>query len=104
MKQDVKDILFSIAFVLITVTIVLSTLFGIEKYQNRDKFQVGDIVKVVYDHEFSTNTYYYKIKKVGKRYYLTKQFHFPSDDYMIVIKEDSEELKFWLNDNATKVE
>lgn len=96
MKQETKTTLKGIVIILLFGTFLLSIPYGMRKYQYRDKFKVGDIVEVRYEREFSTSIYYHKIVKVGKEYYLTKQYN--SQGYMF--DDHNEELKSSLNERG----
>lgn len=99
MKQETKTTTIGIAFIVGIFIMVFSIGYGIRLYETRDKYQVGDIVEVRYEREFSTSIYYHRIVKVGKKYYLTQEY--TKDGFLI--DNNNEELKFWLNDRGTKL-
>lgn len=83
------------------VIIVLSSLFGLlilgvfllEIYEKRNKFQIGDVVEIVYENEFERHVYYNKIIDIGKKYYLVVEVN---EDGMI-FNQRSSKLKSNLN-------
>lgn len=56
---------------LILFSFIFGSFYGLDEYNNRDKFKVGDIVETVYENEFERDVYYNIIVKVGEKNYLT---------------------------------
>lgn len=80
-------------FSILLVVFSLLVSFGIDAYQNRSKFKVGDVVERVYKNEFKRVVYYEIIVKVGEEDYLT---HTADSDGRIFDYENINS-KSWLN-------
>jgi len=56
---------------LVILSLTVLPIYMISLWMQRDKFSIGDCVKVIYDYEFYEVVSYHKIIKVGKKVYLT---------------------------------
>ena len=98
MKEATKITLKGTALILSVLIGMLSIIYGMTAYDNRDKFKVSDCVIQIYEDEFKRSVYYHKILKVGKKMYLTNQ-KAANGEYYFLVKNS--ELKFDLNQYET---
>lgn len=93
MKDNTKEFMYLLVIIATVLAIVFGSVFGVQTYQNRDKFKRGDIVETVYENEFKRTVYYDIILEVGKEDYLTMQ----ADGDGNIFDTDNVESKYWLN-------
>ena len=64
-----------------TFLLAMGIAVGIDSFNNRDKFKVGDCIFVDYSGEFEEDIRYYKVLKIGKVEYLMAERYDESEGY-----------------------